>query len=270
MNPTAILPSDLADLQRAVKILESPSFAMQIADLIGQPFESSIRMLPGRIHSTINAVTNTALLNALHLIVRSLDTTPGARAHVRAHRLLTAGTGAIAGALGPWTLFAELPFSTALMLRAIADIARSEGHDLAQPEVQLACLEVFALGGVTERDNAVDSSYWVARAALAKTFAEAATWIAERGVATTSAPAVVRYVGAIALRLSPAFAAQLAVRAVPVISAATAATVNVMFMSHFQSMARGHFIVRRLEATYGQTVVSSAYRALSDNPKSKT
>lgn len=259
----SILPADLADLQRAVHLLESPSLAIQIADLIGQPFEATMRLLPERLHAVINTATNTALLNALHLAVRSLEATPSRRAHIRAHRLLTASSGAIAGALGPWTLILELPFSTTLMLRAIADIARAEGQDLNQYEAQLACLEVFALGGVTEKDNAVDSSYWVTRTALAKTFADAATWVAERGVVSGSAPAVVRYVGAIALRLSPAFAAQLAVRAVPIISAATAAGVNVLFMSHFQSMATGHFIVRRLEAKYGQAAVAAAYLALS-------
>jgi hypothetical protein len=33
------------------------------------------------------------------------------------------------------------------MLRSIADIARSEGEDLADPETALVCAELFALGG---------------------------------------------------------------------------------------------------------------------------
>ena len=41
----------------------------------------------------------------------------------------------------------ELPISTIIMLRSIADIARSEDEDLRTIEAQLACLEVFALGG---------------------------------------------------------------------------------------------------------------------------
>jgi len=41
----------------------------------------------------------------------------------------------------------ELPISTAMMLRSIADIAHSQGEDLEDMEARLSCLEVFALGG---------------------------------------------------------------------------------------------------------------------------
>jgi hypothetical protein len=34
-------------------------------------------------------------------------------------------------------------------------------------------------------------------------------------------------------------------------------------MEHFQSMARGHFTVRRLERTYGQEVVRAEYNRLA-------
>jgi hypothetical protein len=37
------------------------------------------------------------------------------------------------------------------MLRSIADIARSEGEDLSDPEAALSCVEVFALGGPVRR-----------------------------------------------------------------------------------------------------------------------
>ncbi|MGZ8939090.1 MAG: EcsC family protein, partial [Limisphaerales bacterium] len=37
------------------------------------------------------------------------------------------------------------------------------------------------------------------------------------------------------------------------------ATINVLFIDHFQDMARGHFIIKRLEAKYGQETVESAY-----------
>ena len=45
------------------------------------------------------------------------------------------------------TLPIELPVSTIIMLRSIADIARSEGEDLSDPESALSCVQVFALGG---------------------------------------------------------------------------------------------------------------------------
>ena len=49
---------------------------------------------------------------------------------------------------------------------------------------------------------------------------------------------------------------------VPVIGALGGATVNVLFIDHFQDMARGHFVVRRLERKYGADEVETAYANL--------
>ena len=37
---------------------------------------------------------------------------------------------------------------------------------------------------------------------------------------------------------------------------------NVIFIDHFQGVARGHFIVRRLERKYGEVAVRAAFEAL--------
>jgi len=66
----------------------------------------------------------------------------------------------------------SMPFSTCIILRSIADIARSEGHNIALLEVKLACLEVLALGGKSPRDDAAESGYWMVRGALAKSVSE--------------------------------------------------------------------------------------------------
>jgi EcsC protein family len=71
-------------------------------------------------------------------------------------RLATA-SGAAGGAFGLPTLPIELPVSTIIMLRSIADIARNEGEDLSDPETALSCLEVFALGGRAKSDDASES-----------------------------------------------------------------------------------------------------------------
>ena len=52
-------------------------------------------------------------------------------------------SGGVGGVFGLVALPVELPLSTALMLRSISDIARSEGHNLKDPVVQLGCLEVL-------------------------------------------------------------------------------------------------------------------------------
>jgi hypothetical protein len=56
---------------------------------------------------------------------------------------------------------------------------------------------------------------------------------------------------------------KVAAQAVPVVGAVGGAAINVLFTAHFQSMARGHFIVRRLERAYGAEAVRQAYQALA-------
>ena len=49
---------------------------------------------------------------------------------------------------------------------------------------------------------------------------------------------------------------------IPVVGAVGGATVNVLFIDHFQDMARGHFTVRRLERIYGPDEVRTRYALL--------
>ena len=48
----------------------------------------------------------------------------------------------------------------------------------------------------------------------------------------------------------------------PIIGAVGGGVINVIFMNHFQHMARGHFIILRLEKTHGAEAVKSQYDAL--------
>jgi hypothetical protein len=256
--------AELQDLRRAKQLLESPSLTAQISNLIGSPLEMGFKLLPKDWNARISGTTQAALLRALHIAVNSLGREPaGAAARNRLHKGLTAVSGAVGGAFGLWSLPVELPVSTALMLRSIADIARSEGQDLSLLETRLACLEVFALGGKRASDNAAESGYWIVRASLAQTMSEAIAYIgAKRGLAETGAPPLVRLIAAIAARFGAEVTAEVAAKALPVVSALSGAGVNVLFMNHFQSVARGHFIVRRLEQKYGSDTVRRVYDAL--------
>jgi hypothetical protein len=40
------------------------------------------------------------------------------------------------------------------------------------------------------------------------------------------------------------------------------AAINVLFIRHYQAVAKGHFTVRRLERTYGAEVIRAAYDAM--------
>jgi hypothetical protein len=148
------------------------------------------------------------------------------------------------------------------MLRSIADIARSKGEDPRSPGTAMACLEVFALGGPTASDDASESGYFAVRVALAKALSEAATYIAERGLVEEGAPVLVRLIATIAARFDVVVSEKAAAQLVPIAGAVGGATVNVLFMDHFQDMAEGHFTVRRLERTYGIDVVRAEYDKL--------
>ncbi len=259
---TPLQTEDLEELRVAKRKLESPSLAVELAALVGQPLEAGIRLLPKRFSGRVHAITEAALLRAIDVAISSLDKRPDRRTREALHRWLTVGSGAIGGALGLWALPIEIPISTTLILRSIADIAREEGHDLTRLDVRTACLEVFALGGASTRDNAAESSYWLIRGSLSKAFADAAAHLAQRGMVVEGAPPLIRLAATLASRFSVNISAQLAAKAVPVASAASGAAINLLFMQHFQDMARGHFIVKRLEAKYGTETIQQVYADL--------
>jgi hypothetical protein len=254
---------DLQDLAIAVDLLEHPSFAAKVTNLIGGPIEKAVKMLPEGLSEKLLSSTQKALTKALDLAVSSLNERYRGAPANGAHRVLTTVSGGIGGALGLMALSVELPISTTFMLRSIADIARSEGERITDMETKLACLEVFAMGGTSEADDGSETGYFAVRAAMAGAMTEAATYLAQHGLTGTGAPALVRFLSNIASRYSIQVSEKAAVQAIPLLGAAGGATINLLFMDHFQSMARGHFIVRRLERTYGKEPVWETYRQLA-------
>jgi hypothetical protein len=159
----------------------------------------------------------------------------------------------------------ELPFTTTLMLRAIADIARHEGEDLADVDARLACLQVFALGA-RGGGTGTHMSYYASRALVGKLSQDAAALILERGVSIMAAPAVKSLVAEIVSRFGLVVADKLAAGAVPVLGALGGATVNAVFMDHYQRLAEGHFTMRRLERRYGLATVQASYARVAPTP----
>ncbi len=261
---TTLNPSDHQELERAVDLLENPSYAAKVTNLIGGPIEKAITMLPEGVSDAMVNTTQKALTKAMDLAVSTLDERYRGESADGAHRFLTSVSGAVGGAFGLLALTVELPISTTIMLRSIADIARSEGEPLSDATTKLACLEVFALGGTKEGDDGVDTGYFAVRAALAGAMTEAAKYLAEQGLANTGAPVLVRFLSKIASRYSIQVSEKAAAQAIPVLGAAGGATINLLFMDHFQNMARGHFIVRRLERTYGKDLIRESYQRLAE------
>ena len=182
------------------------------------------------------------------------------------HKALATASGAAGGAFGLAMLPIELPVSTMIMLRSIADIARSEGEDLSDPEAALSCVQVFALGGRSGSDDASESGYFAVRGLLAKSVTEAARFVAQRGLVKEGAPIMVRFLTEVASRFGVVVSQKVAAQAFPIIGALGGAAVNYAFLEHFQDVARGHFTVRRLERRYGKELVRREYARLSQDP----
>ncbi|MGZ5102412.1 MAG: EcsC family protein [Usitatibacter sp.] len=256
----AITKQDLEDLKRARLLLENPGLAAKMSSVLGSPVEKGMKMLPSRWQRSVHTATEAALMKALDVAVSSLGENRMAKSSDRMHKLVTAASGAVGGAFGIAAIGIELPISTTLILRSIADIAAAEGENPRHLETKLACLTVFALGSTKDkRDDAAESGYFAARAALATAVTEASKYLAEKGISKSGAPALLRLITLIASRFGIVVSQKAAAQMIPVLGAAGGAIINTLFIGHYQDMARGHFIVRRLEKIYGAQPVRSAY-----------
>jgi len=256
---------DLAALREARRLLENPGLAIALADAVGHPVEWALARLPERAGRIVATSTRAALDKALGLALSTLDARADRAPHDWRHRAAAWASGAAGGAFGLVGLPLELPVSTTLMLRSIAENARAQGEDLGDAEARLNCLLVFALGGRGKGDDAAETGYFAVRVAFARTVAEAAEYLASTMAAKQAVeratPVLVRLVTKIAARFGVAVQQKLLAQLVPVAGAVGGALVNEVFMRHFQETARGHFTIRRLERKYGAEEVRRAYDA---------
>ena len=259
----ALESNDLDDLRRAVTLLEKKRFIARLTHYAGQPLEKMMATLPPAVTENVNKVVRNTVSRLLEMTLKTLGREPRRLASPRFHKLAGGLSGAVGGAFGLSALAVELPLSTAIMLRSIADIARSEGEDITSVESRLACLEVFALGGEAAGDDDADTGYYAVRASMAKILRDAAQHIARSGLSAKGAPVLVRFISGIASRFGALVSEKVAAQAVPIIGAAGGAGINLLFITHFQETARGHFIVRRLERIYGQETVRQAYHEIA-------
>jgi hypothetical protein len=267
--------TDLAVLSAAVSRLERPGLAAKLAAVIGIPVEKLLGWLPDSIQSQIDSLAEDALAHALSVARKTLSDETTKKPWNLTHKVAVTLSGVTGGMFGAPALFAELPVTTVIILRSIADIARSHGEDLANPEVQLACLEVFALGSMSKTDVAdatsvgaqrqesyIRSSYFVSRAAMAQQVSAAAE-ILTKGTMPAGGSALTRLISKIASRFGVSVSEKAAAQAVPIVGAIGGGLINALFMDHFQNTAEAHFSVRKLERTYGSDVVRREYERLA-------
>lgn len=256
----------LKELGEAREILEHRGIADRLTELIGAPITASIKMLPDSAEKTVYAAVDKSLSLALDFAVTTLgDKDPvAAKPRLLSHKLMAGLSGAAGGAFGGATIAAELPVSTVLILRSVADIARSLGEDLTDLEARLACLEVFALdpGRSDDIDDDTEIGYLAVRLAMGRQIHEASQHVVKHGLSNKAAPPLVQFISTIGKRFGVVVSEKLAAQAIPVIGAVGGALINTYFIDHYQNLARAHFTIRRLEREHGAESIQAAYRAL--------
>jgi EcsC protein family len=272
MDPMSTMSGlEFVELREAARKLETQSLAMKVADRIGVPVETLLHMLPKSAQKSVGAAVQKALERCLQVALRigpKRDPKAGALSrplrppvqHRRMHVAAAAVSGAVGGFFGLPGMLVELPITTTLMLHSIVEIARAHGEDLNDPANALACLEVFALGpGGKVHAEALESAYYVSRAALAQATREATSFLVQKGAAKEGAPALVSFLSRVAARFGMEVSEKVAAEMIPIAGALGGLTLNVLFSRHFQAVAEGHFTVRRLERKYGVEEVRLQY-----------
>jgi hypothetical protein len=259
-NTVRFSPEDLNDLRWSYQRLEHPSFAARLSNYIGTPIEKGLKLLPKRWYELLDRSLDTSIQQILSLAIASMDTVPPNSASQRFHKALAVGSGAVGGFFGPITLLVELPVTTTIILRSIADIAHEQGEDLKTTEARLACAQVFSLGGRTREDMATDAGYYGIRTMLSLHFSSSLIHLNQ---GKPMLPSGVEFFRAILARFGVVIGDKAAAQLVPVVGAVCGALINLIFIQHFQDIARGHFTVRRLERKYGAEMIKRAYQKIS-------
>ena len=261
--PIALEAGDQALLRKSYYALEHPSLAARLSGVIGTPIELAVHLLPRAWYQQVQGVAEMVITKSLRTALSTMHRHE-LSAHELYHKGLVAASGGVGGLFGLPGLLLELPITTTLMMRGIAEIARDEGEDIDTADTQMACVQVFALGGTTETDDAAETGYYGVRLALSGYMTAAVTQVAQQGLHAESAPFVLKIISMIASRFGVVVSQRAALQILPIVGALGAATVNTIFMQHFQDIARAHFTVRRLERKYGEAFVRARFRELEE------
>lgn len=257
-DKASIPENDLAQLERAVVLLENQGFARLLNNVAGKPTDKALELVPRKLKNKIDGIVNGAVTRGLSVALTTLDTTNAGAPRNHVSTILSGVTGGLSGFFGVAGLAAELPVTTTLLLRAIADIARSQGEDLSRVPGQLACIEVLALGAPVEEKH-TESAYFLARDAFREFSGDAATELSDLGPNSVRSAAVSGFLAEIGARFGVVVWQRAAASSIPLIGAAGGAAGNALFMRYFQELATGHFIVRKLERAHGKEIIRQNY-----------
>lgn len=261
MSTTKINKEDLEEIKSAKILLENPNLPIQIANKIGKPIELGLNKLPEKFREQINKVVHKSIEKALDYITYSFN--EKIRINPLTYKIASAASGFGGGFFGLPGLFIELPITTMMILRAILETGKNKGENINDLQTRLSCIEVFALGGTSLKDNASESGYYTVRFVMTKAIKEVAKYITGKGLAEEGAPFLLRLITSISARYGIIVSEKVMAQSLPILGGLTGATINTIFMDHYQKMATGHFTIRRLERIYDPSLVKEAYDSIN-------
>ncbi|MGR3716052.1 MAG: EcsC family protein [Thermohalobaculum sp.] len=233
-DPAILPPQARQELDGALLALRTANPIVRAADMLGRAVGHAGDALIRRAglppsHPFLTAAAEQALSYAFDVAVlgAKIDAPP------QAGGILAAASGLAGGAAGLAGFLPDAAFTTLIIMRDIARAAQSAGEDLTSDATRAACIQVFFLK-TGEESGYLSARLLVQSGAVRALIARAAsTWGALLGE-------------------------KLAAGTVPVLSALSAASLNVAFVTHYRGLARGHFTIRRLEREHGEEAVRVA------------
>ncbi|MDN3491503.1 EcsC family protein [Winogradskyella bathintestinalis] len=260
-------------LMQAKSSMQNLGWAIRNVNKIGSTVETGINYVPENVLVKVQKITESVLLKIIKANLLTIQKDKKFKKPSKVtYKSIVTGTGAVSGFFGSSTglgtaIFAsEVTITTKFLLRTIMDIARSEGEDIYTFEGQMACLQVFALGGDSKDDDGMEMSYYTTRMALNSALNNVSSAGLKmglesliKGAGVLGSGALGNFISKIATRLSLLISEKFLAQAVPIAGAIGGGGLNYVFVDHFQKMATAHFTIRRLERKYGANEIKLIY-----------
>lgn len=253
---------ELNTLKTAKTLLENPGIAIKLSNIIENPVENSKNTLPKNWNKQLLKITQTSILKASNeaiFTIKNMEDYNNQRNLL--HKNTNETTNDFDGLFDINGLTIELTATTTFLLSSIADIASFNGEFPNDLTTKFACLEVLALGHNNIDDKNLESKYYLTRSLLSNSMSLAKNYIIENGI-NYEATEITHMITMIAERFSSQVTKKSVLKSAPIMSAVAGAINNTIFISHFQDIAKGHFIIRKLERKYGQKHVQQFYNRI--------
>jgi hypothetical protein len=266
---------DLKKLKSAKRNIQNIRMMMKGVNQVGKRIESGINALPEKQQKWLSHNISNILFKILKSNIKTIENNKHFKTTSKTtYKTIVGLSGIGSGFFGSFNLIgssvfiSELYFSTRIMMRSILEIAYSEGEDIYDIDTQLACIQVFALGGNSTAENKESSPYYATREAMETALNKANEYIEVNGVegldkkTLGNTNPVLMLIGLITTRLTIQITEKFISRAVPIIGAASGGALNYFYIDHYQKIAKSHFVIRKLEKVYGKDEVREMFSTI--------